>query len=258
MSTLLKAIVREKIGTKNKIFVLCSSSNNLKQFVQLFSASAHRPKGLMLGVYEPAEEGGQFLLTPTGQKVNERFSGKLQSVLKNATRKLKCGSSRVLFGIDDGQYTSIAVANLGKQDVDFDEEEQIYQGKENIRAAVASAVLLLRDAGETAVDVDTCGDAQAAAEASLLALHSFDELRQEKDRKPAVDVNLLMTGKEKGSPENNWTRGEILAKAQNFARYLMESPANKMTPTIFSEAIEATKDRKKWRTMIANAVKQGT
>ncbi|GFO37818.1 leucine aminopeptidase-like protein [Plakobranchus ocellatus] len=38
--------------------------------------------------------------------------------------------------------------------------------------------------------------------------------------------------------ENNWTRGEILAKAQNFARYLMESPANKMTPTIFSEKVK--------------------
>ena len=35
--------------------------------------------------------------------------------------------------------------------------------------------------------------------------------------------------------EKEWTRGEILGKAQNFARTLMEMPSNKLTPTTFSE-----------------------
>lgn len=54
-----------------------------------------------------------------------------------AGRKLKTGKSRVLYGLD-GNYSAVAVANLGKQDVGYDEVEQLDQGKENIRAAVAS------------------------------------------------------------------------------------------------------------------------
>ncbi len=34
-----------------------------------------------------------------------------------------------------------------------------------------------------------------------------------------------------------WYRGHVLASAQNFARELMESPANHMTPTMFVEAV---------------------
>ena len=64
-------------------------------------------------------------------------------VLTSAGRKLKCGQSRVLFGLEDAEYTSVAIANLGKQDVDFDEEELVYQGMENVRAAVASEDFLI-------------------------------------------------------------------------------------------------------------------
>ncbi|KAK3790496.1 hypothetical protein RRG08_060546 [Elysia crispata] len=236
MSSLLCSIVRQPSRSKS----IHQPTKAINRFVKLFSSSVPRHKGLVLGVYEPGSEEGQFLLTPAAQKFNEQVSGKLEKVLKSAGKKLKCGSSRVLYGIEheDTEITSVAVANLGKQDVDFDEEEQIYQGKENIRTAVASAVLLLRNSGETTVEVETCGDAQAAAEASLLSLHSFDELRAEKDRKPSVNVTLFAPETTQGSHvAENWTRGEILAKGQNFARYLMESPANRMTPSIFSEKV---------------------
>ena len=33
----------------------------------------------------------------------------------------------------------------------------------------------------------------------------------------------------------SWSRGVKMAEGQNFARFLKESPANKMTPTIFCE-----------------------
>jgi leucyl aminopeptidase len=34
-----------------------------------------------------------------------------------------------------------------------------------------------------------------------------------------------------------WERGVALAEGQNFARHLMEAPANKMTPTIFVQLV---------------------
>ncbi|GFR93036.1 leucine aminopeptidase-like protein [Elysia marginata] len=239
MSSLFCSIARVPSQSRRGLPLLHQSSKVTHRFSKLLSTSVPRHKGLVLGVYEPASEDGQFLLTPTAQQFNKQVSGKLESLLKSAGRKLKCGSSRVLYGIEDSEYTSVAVANLGKQDVDFDAEERIYQGKENVRTAVAGAVRLLRDAGETEVGVETCGDAQASAEASLLSLHSFDEFRQEKDKQPSVSVTHFASEADQGSQAaEHWLKGETLARAQNFARYLMESPANRMTPSIFCDKVK--------------------
>lgn len=43
-------------------------------------------------------------------------------------------------------------------------------------------------------------------------------------------LNLLFSG-----ITSAWNRGVLLAQGQNLARYLMEMPANLMTPTRFSE-----------------------
>ncbi|KAH9509551.1 bleomycin hydrolase [Bulinus truncatus] len=202
--------------------------------------SAIQSKGLVLGVYEPKEKDGQFILTPSAQALNQTSGGKLESILKIAGRKLKCGKSRLLYDLGES-YSTVAVANLGKQDVGYDSSEQVDQGKENVRTAVASAVVSLRDVGETELDVEPCGDAEAAAEGTFLSLYSFDELRQEEKRKPAVNVNFVTLGlPEDGvvSANNSWSRGQTLANAQNLARRLKENPANLMTPTIFCEEVK--------------------
>ncbi|BFY99051.1 hypothetical protein BsWGS_02091 [Bradybaena similaris] len=205
--------------------------------IRFFSMSSVQSKGLVLGIYEPKEKDGQFIFTPTTAQYNESIGGKLESILKIAGRKLKTGKSRVLYGID-GNYSAVAVANLGKQDVGYDEVEQLDQGKENIRAAVASAVLSLQDVGETQIFVEHCGDAEAAAEGSALSLFSYDELKQEDKRKPAVDVICYTAGtNDESVVKLNWSRGLALAQGQNFARRLKETPANLMTPRIFCEEI---------------------
>ncbi|XP_035825586.1 cytosol aminopeptidase [Aplysia californica] len=194
-------------------------------------------KSLILGVYEPAEKDGQFILTPSSKEFNQRTNGKLENILKIAGKKLKCGKSRVLYGLDES-FPAVAVANLGKQDVGFDENEQLDQGKENVRAAVAGAVTSLREAGQTEVAVDSCGDAEAAAEGCTLSLFSFDELKQEDKRQTAVNVNVFTAGADDiANADASWSKGVALAEGQNFARRLKENPANKMTPTIFCEEV---------------------
>ena len=42
----------------------------------------------------------------------------------------------MFYGLD-GEYNSVAVTNLGKRNAGFNELEQIEEGRENIRAAVA-------------------------------------------------------------------------------------------------------------------------
>uniref|UniRef100_A0A2C9KE70 Cytosol aminopeptidase n=1 Tax=Biomphalaria glabrata TaxID=6526 RepID=A0A2C9KE70_BIOGL len=207
---------------------------------RFFSMSALQSKGLVLGVYEPKEKDGKFILTPTAQVFNQTSGGQLESILKIAGKKLKTGKSRLLYGIGEA-YSTIAVANLGKQDAGYDADEQVDQGKENVRTAVASAVVSLRDSGETQVDIEPCGDAEAAAEGTFLSLYSFDDLRQEEKRKPSVDVNLVTLGLSEeviASTKTSWSKGQTLASAQNLARKLKENPANLMTPTIFCEEVK--------------------
>ncbi|XP_059148773.1 cytosol aminopeptidase-like isoform X2 [Physella acuta] len=197
-------------------------------------------KGLVLGVYEPNEKDGPFIFSPSAKSFDESTAGKLESVLKIAGKKLSCGKVRLLYGLDE-TYSTVAVANLGKQDAGYDDTEQVDQGKENVRTAVASAVLSLREAGQTDVDIEACGDAEAAAEGAFLSLHSFDDLKQEDKRKPKVNVTLYTKGLGEESKVNaQWSRGQIFASAQNFARWLKENPANLMTPTIFCQEVEKT------------------
>ena len=74
----------------------------------------------------------------------------------------------------------------------------------------------------------------AAAEGCTLSLFSYDKLKSESGRNKAPDVSLLSSNP---AHLEKWSRGCVLALAQNFARELMESPANHMTPTMFVEAV---------------------
>lgn len=56
-------------------------------------------------------------------------------LIYSAGRGLKPGKSRVLYGLGKN-YSAVAVANLGKQDVGFCPLEQLEEGRENIRAAL--------------------------------------------------------------------------------------------------------------------------
>ena len=42
-----------------------------------------------------------------------------------------------------------------------------------------------------------------------------------------------------GASSSGWEQGAIFAEAQNFARKLMDTPANLMTPSLFVDAVSA-------------------
>ena len=64
----------------------------------------------------------------------------------------------------------------------------------------------------------------------------YDELKSEKYKKPKLSVSLANVSNDTGL-QAKWNRGVILADGQNLARRLMETPANLMTPTIFTETV---------------------
>ncbi|NXS55284.1 AMPL aminopeptidase, partial [Brachypteracias leptosomus] len=186
--------------------------------------------GLVLGVYSSEKDEGAAQFTSAGDAFDRLVSGKLRELLSVCGPPLKKGKTRVFHGLHQ-DFPSVAVVGLGKKNAGVNDQENWNEGKENIRAAVAVGCRQIQDLEIPCVEVDPCGDAQAAAEGAVLGLHEYNELKQKK--KPVVTPQLH------GSAESEaWQRGVTYAEGQNLARYLMEAPANYITPIKFAEHIE--------------------
>ncbi|UYV68354.1 LAP3 [Cordylochernes scorpioides] len=134
------------------------------------------------------------------------------------------------------EYPCVSVVNLGPSNAGYNESEDIDERKENVRIAVAVGAKQLREVGVTSIDVDSCGDAEAAAEGTTLGLWSYDELKKKSSQKPKIAVNLLDSSE---LSMKGWQTGVIKGNGQNLARRLMETPANLMTPTKFAEVAKS-------------------
>jgi leucyl aminopeptidase len=93
------------------------------------------------------------------------------------------------------------------------------------------AILKLKDLGLAEVLVDDCGDEEAAAEGAILAQWSYDSLKAKKESLRKLEIKPLSSN----SSLECWTSGLKKATGQNFARTLMETPANYMTPQDFAK-----------------------
>uniref|UniRef100_A0A8C5GW97 Cytosol aminopeptidase n=1 Tax=Gouania willdenowi TaxID=441366 RepID=A0A8C5GW97_GOUWI len=128
-------------------------------------------------------------------------------------------------------FPCVAVVGLGKNTAGVCGAENWDSSKENVRHAVSAGCRLLQDLEVSHVEVDSCGDAQSAAEGAVLGLFHYDQLKSKK--KPKVTTQLH------GSNDTvKWEKGVTYAEGQNLARLLMEAPANHITPTAFANTIE--------------------
>ncbi|XP_071512966.1 cytosol aminopeptidase-like isoform X3 [Panulirus ornatus] len=138
---------------------------------------------------------------------------------------LKTGKSRVLY-VASEEFPAVAVVGLGKENISEPIEERD-EAKEAIRTAVAAGCQSLGDAGINKILVDPCGDGEAAAEGAHLSTFKYQDLKSNK--KPIPTVHCFVEG------DTGWNYGSTLAKGQNIARRLMETPANILTPTNFAQ-----------------------
>ncbi|XP_054855292.1 cytosol aminopeptidase isoform X2 [Eublepharis macularius] len=194
------------------------------------AAAPPKKQGLVLGVYttEKDEKAAQF--TKAGDAFDRVVSGKLKELLSVSGPPLKKGKARIFHSLHQN-FSSVVVVGLGKKGAGVNEQENWNEDKENIRAAVAAGCRQVQDLEFPYVEVDPCGDPQAAAEGAILGLYEYDEFKQKK--KPAIEVQLH------GSDGvEAWQKGLSYAQGQNLARTLMEGPANHITPTRFAAVIE--------------------
>uniref|UniRef100_A0A8C9VCI6 Cytosol aminopeptidase n=1 Tax=Scleropages formosus TaxID=113540 RepID=A0A8C9VCI6_SCLFO len=178
-------------------------------------------EGLVLGVYEKEKEDDTRLL-PT---VDVDFAS-----FASSGPPLKKGKSRIFYGLHE-DFPSVVVVGLGKNSPGFCSKENWYNCKENIRAAVSVGCRALQDLEVPLVEVDPCGDPQAAAEGAVLGLFEYDEFKKKK----TFAVKTQLHG---SSDTTAWERGVLYGEGQNLARRLMEAPANHVTPAFFADTIE--------------------
>lgn len=190
----------------------------------------HAKKGLVLGVYEKEKDDESLRFTEAAESFDRSLSGKLRELLSISGPALKKGKGRVFYGVHQ-DFSSIVVVGLGKHSAEVCGKENWDSCKENIHAAVSVGCRLLQDLELGEVEVDPCGDAQAAAEGAVLGLFQYDEFKQKKK----TPVKTQLHG---SSSTAAWQRGVLYAEGQNLARRLMEAPANYVTPTFFADCIQ--------------------
>ncbi|KAK9301667.1 hypothetical protein QLX08_006084 [Tetragonisca angustula] len=148
--------------------------------------------------------------------------------------KIPKGHARIFWGLDEKDYVGIAVVGLGKKNLGINQLEEIHEGKENIRIAAAAGCRALDAVEIKDIQLETLGDAEAAAEGAALSTWFYQGSKNKEKQKVLPKVSLY--GQE---GETQWRIGNIKAQAQNWARHLADSPANVMTPTVFSEEVQA-------------------
>uniref|UniRef100_A0A8C5S2J1 Cytosol aminopeptidase n=1 Tax=Laticauda laticaudata TaxID=8630 RepID=A0A8C5S2J1_LATLA len=194
------------------------------------SGSPHAGKGLILGAFASDCDDEPSQLSDAGEAFDKQVNGKLKELLAISGPPLKKGKTRIFHGLHQA-FPNVVVVGLGKKAMGINIDENWNEDKENIRAAVAAGCRQLQDLELICVEVDPCGDAQAAAEGAALSIFEYGELKQKK--KPNLEIQLH------GSDGiDAWQKGIHYAEGQNLARYLMESPANYITPTKFATIIE--------------------
>ncbi|XP_059482769.1 cytosol aminopeptidase-like isoform X3 [Neocloeon triangulifer] len=159
------------------------------------STQLKQKSGLVLGLYAE-DESGQSILTPAGKRFDQSVDGQLSKLIQSSGPVLKKGKTRVFFGLPG--YSAVAVAGLGKKGLGYNDQENINEGLE------------------------------AAAEGANLGVWKYQGPKSKKAKPLPVIEPFEKSG-------TNWSNGVAKADAQNFARRLMDTPANLMTPTIFAQ-----------------------
>lgn len=190
--------------------------------------------GIVLGVYPGEEESNTVCLTKTGTIFNNNIEGALVDRLK-ATPLPKVGEVRVFSKLDPS-FDTVVVVGVGDNNAGYKKSEARDESKENVRKAVGAGVQFLQTLNANKIYVESFDDPESAAEGACLAVWENHHLLPNSKRKVKVP-DLLLYG---DCDMKKWRIGVEKAEAQNFARKLMETPANLMSPRALSYSVVQT------------------
>ncbi|XP_026744423.1 cytosol aminopeptidase-like [Trichoplusia ni] len=190
-------------------------------------ACSNTVKGLVLCVYQTNKK---FELTRTAEEFNQKCNGKLMQHLNTLICEMELGKAFAFTDIAP-EYAAVVIASIGPKDASYNALESLDEARENLRWGIGAGVQLLKKRGCSVIEVDPGNAPDAAAEAAELAAWRFQRFKSVTERKS--EVRVTMYGKE---GIELWQEGSIFGRAQNWARYLSDMPANKMTPVDLAQA----------------------
>ncbi|GAA5876625.1 hypothetical protein JCM8547_002424 [Rhodosporidiobolus lusitaniae] len=165
--------------------------------------------------------------------------------LWTASRATKAGDSRTFYDVGGAIVVAIGVKQSERKGGEAEENTL----KEQARKTAAVATHALKAASSKSFLIDPLASAHSAAVGATLASFVWN-LKTTSDAKAKLEpVEIGLLGEkteptlesEKGKDGRialDWETGKVYGQAQNFARTLMELPANRMTPTIFCETAQ--------------------
>jgi leucyl aminopeptidase len=163
--------------------------------------------------------------------VDKALDGAISQLIKQGEIKGKPNEITLLHSLGRLPAGRVAIVGLGKK-----QELNVNR----VRGAVAEAGRYLRPKGMDSIATNALGAgingiseesaAQAVTEGALLGLYTFRRYMTKPGNGPGEIKRLLIAGREKKRLEQGIARGSIMAEAANWARDLVNEPANYMTP----------------------------
>jgi leucyl aminopeptidase len=176
------------------------------------------------------------LATALGRDVDRRLGGALSKIVKSEELKGKAGETRLVSTLGKIPPANVLLIGLG-------EPADGPQAAETLRKAAArlvkngnrlrSKAVALEDADPARKKAAAAVRGQAIAEGAVLASYSFDAYKKSNNKKTVRDFTVLTS--EASKVAAGFRKGTVYAEATNFARDLVNLPANDMTPRRMAE-----------------------
>lgn len=169
--------------------------------------------------------------------VDKALDGAISQLIKQGDIKGKLNEITLVHSLGKLPASRVVVTGLGKK-------PELTINK--VRGAVAETCRWLRQKGVSSIasvaqgaGIDGINEesaAQAVTEGALLGLYAFRRYITKKENDFGEIKQLRIVGREKPRLEQAINRGRIMAEAANWARDLVNEPANYMTPSQMAEA----------------------
>jgi leucyl aminopeptidase len=184
---------------------------------------------------------GKGALAGPAIAVDKLLGGAVSRLVKQGEIKGRLGEVTILHTMGRIPSERIAVVGLGEKDK---------MDGETLRSASGSLVTRARALGVKHLGAALFGagvkkttyqlSAQLMAEGAVLGSYTFERYKKPEDKDAIESFTLIVEdGAREAQAEKGMTKGEILGRAQNFAKDLANEPSNSMTPAMLSEKARA-------------------
>ncbi|CAL1300252.1 unnamed protein product [Larinioides sclopetarius] len=199
-------------------------------------------RGLVLGVYTEKSKSGNDVseYTKSFKEIDEKNNGSLSKTLKQTGPFCKSIKQKILWMPVESKvkFDCISIVDLGTKEVKENPLEGVDEKLERVRSSIADGVKALRSSSDfEEIYLDSCDSPQSAAEGANLAVFSYDALKDQSSLRPKSQFLLYEYDAIPKEYVTDFEKGVLLAECQNFARTLMDAPANHMTPSIFIKTV---------------------